>query len=160
MLALDVRDALRSLARAPGFTLIALITLAPGIGGTSSTVTLVDGILLRPLPRPAADAMVTVVRSTDRAREDTSFFAAEFLAPKRHARSFARRAGLREDIVEVSEGPAPVPLRSLQTTAGFFAVGALTPGLGRGYSAADCGSGGRGPSDAQRSRRSDGSRRE
>jgi predicted permease len=62
-LALDVRLTLRKLARAPGFTLVVLLTLALGIGANTAIFTLVDGILLRPLPFPRPDRLVRVYQT-------------------------------------------------------------------------------------------------
>ncbi|MBW3535985.1 MAG: ABC transporter permease, partial [Gemmatimonadetes bacterium] len=56
----EVRRALRSLARVPGFTAASVLALAVGIGATATLVTLVDAILLRPLPYPAAERVVRV----------------------------------------------------------------------------------------------------
>src|SRR5680860_1039858 len=57
-LAQDVRFTYRKLAGAPGFTLIVLLTLALGIGANSAIFTLVDSILLQPLPFPAPETLV------------------------------------------------------------------------------------------------------
>jgi len=56
----DIRYALRSFLRAPGFTLVALITLALGIGGTTAIFSIVDGVVLRPLPYPQPDRLMMV----------------------------------------------------------------------------------------------------
>src|SRR5262245_21187139 len=62
MISQDIRTALRSLRRTPGFTVVALLTVAIGIGGTTAIFSVVDGILLRPLPYPDPSAIVSLVR--------------------------------------------------------------------------------------------------
>jgi putative ABC transport system permease protein len=131
----DVRYALRSLGRAPGFTLVALLTLALGIGGTTAIFSVVDGILLRPLPYPDPNHIVTLTRTNSSTSGDPSFAAADFLDHKRGSRSFSALAGFRQEIVDMTLGSGePVRLTALQTTAAFFDVFQLPPLIGRTYS--------------------------
>jgi putative ABC transport system permease protein len=126
----DVRYALRSLARVPGFTLVALITLALGIGGTTAIFSVVDGILLRPLPYPEPAALVSLSRTR---QANDSFSPADFLDYKRDTRTFAAVAGYREDIVDMTGGAEPVRLSTLETTGAFFDAFGLPPLMGRVY---------------------------
>jgi hypothetical protein len=70
-LTLDLRYALRSVARSPGFAASALLTIALGVGSTTAIFSIVDGVLLRPLPytqseRASAPASASTARSSDR----------------------------------------------------------------------------------------------
>jgi hypothetical protein len=67
----DVKLAIRTLLRAPGFTVIVLTTLAVAIGANTAIFSVVDGVLLRPLPYPDADRIVTVAAATYPAPERT-----------------------------------------------------------------------------------------
>jgi ABC-type lipoprotein release transport system permease subunit len=60
-LARDLRSAIRSLARNPGFTAVSVLTLALGIGATTAVFSVVYGVLFRPLPFPGADRLVQIV---------------------------------------------------------------------------------------------------
>ncbi len=125
----DVRYACRSLRRAPGFTLVALLTLALGIGGTTAIFSVVDGILLRPLPYPDAGAVVRMTRSEDAG----GFSPADYLDYRNGSRSFAALAAYRQDIVDLTGHGDPIRLFALETTGGFFDVFGVQPLAGRTY---------------------------
>ena len=59
----DLSDAVRSLARSRGFTIAAILTLAIGIGATTAIYSVVDTILLQPLPFPDSDRLVRVIEN-------------------------------------------------------------------------------------------------
>ena len=132
MLVQDIRYALRSFLRAPGFTLVALVTLALGIGGTTAIFSIVDGVLLRPLPYPDPGRILRINRVGANGGLD-SFSAADYRDLKKDATTFSAIAGYRSDIVDMTGRGEPVRIIGMQTTAAFFDVFDAPPLLGRTY---------------------------
>lgn len=128
----DVRYALRSFRRAPGFTFVALLTLALGIGGTTAIFSIVDGVVLRPLPYNQPDRIVRLNRISASGGVD-SFSAADYRDLKREATTFSAVSGYRSDIVDVTGRGEPIRIIGTQTTAAFFDVFDAPPLLGRAY---------------------------
>jgi putative ABC transport system permease protein len=128
----DIRYALRSFLRAPSFTLVALVTLALGIGGTTAIFSIVDGVLLRPLPYSDPGRIFRVNRVGATGGLD-SFSAADYRDLKKDATSFAAIAGYRSDIVDMTGRSEPVRIIGVQTTSAFFDVFDAAPLLGRTY---------------------------
>jgi putative ABC transport system permease protein len=128
----DIRYALRSFRRAPGFTLVALITLALGIGGTTAIFSIVDGVLLRPLPYTDSGRIVRIERIAANGGVD-SFSAADYRDVTKAATMYAAIAGYRSDIVDLTGRGEPVRVDGMQTTPAFFDVFDAPPLLGRTY---------------------------
>lgn len=132
MLTQDIRYAFRSFARAPGFTLVALVTLALGIGGTTAIFSIVDGVVLRPLPYSDPDRIVRITR-TLAGGADAAFSGPDYRDLKRGASYFSAIAGYRSDIIDLTGRSEPVRVTGLETTAAFFDVFDAPPLLGRTY---------------------------
>jgi putative ABC transport system permease protein len=132
-LAQDVRYTLRTLRRSPGFTLVAILTLALGIGGTTAIFTVVDGVVLRELPYPAADRLVSIVQVAERT-SPASFSPADYVDLKRGTRAFSAMSGYREEIVDLTGSGDPERLEAIQASSGFFDVFGASPIICRTYS--------------------------
>ncbi len=132
MLIQDIRYALRSFLRAPGFTLVALVTLALGIGGTTAIFSIVDGVVLRPLPYHDSGRIVRLVRTNARG-DDASFSAPDYLDLKKGATYLSAVAGYRSDIIDLTGRAEPVRVTGMETTAAFFDVFDAPPVVGRTY---------------------------
>jgi putative ABC transport system permease protein len=128
----DIRYALRSFRRAPGFTVVALITLALGIGGTTAIFSIVDGVLLRPLPYLDAERIVRINRIVPNGGVD-SFSAFDYRDVKKDASTLAAVAGYRSDIIDLTGRGEPVRATGMQTTAAFFDIFDAPPIIGRTY---------------------------
>ena len=130
----DLRYAIRNLVRSPGFTVVALLTLALGIGANTAIFSVVNGVLLRPLPYPDAEQIVHIW-STSPAEPKGSFSAADFLEFRRDNRSLLKLGGYREDalVMTTLEGEE-VRVQGALVTLDYFDVFAVPASLGRTFS--------------------------
>ena len=133
---MDLKLAFRSFASNPGFTAVVLLTLGLGIGGSTSIFSVVNGVLLRPLPYPDPDRVVSV--QSQRSADETSHAPADFLDLQREQRSFTTMAGYRGDVIDItSENAEPRRLDGALVTNAFFDVFGVPAARGRTFSAAD-----------------------
>ncbi len=137
----DVRYGVRSLRCAPGFTLVAVLTLALGIGATTAIFTVVYAVLLRPLPYAEPEHIVAVGSFNAAGTGDESkpsFNApADFLDWRRQSQSFAALAAITGMQASYERGGRVETLPGALVTEDFFAVLGVAPQLGRTFIADD-----------------------
>ena len=132
----DVRYGLRMLRRTPGFTLAALLTLAIGIGANTAIFTIVDGVLLRPLPYADPARLVTVGDRTANGQSANVGFAT-VLDWRARSRTFEHVAMMRSwQPTLVTNGEAE-RLPAVRVSANYFDMLGVRPVLGRGFTADD-----------------------
>jgi predicted permease len=127
----DLRYALRSLLRARWFTAMVVLTLALGIGANSAIFSVVDAVLLRPLPFAAADRVVNM--AWEGGGHLQSLSAVKFQYWHDHARAFAAMATWRLLPARVATGREMSAVLGLAVTRDFLQVVGHTPALGRGF---------------------------
>jgi predicted permease len=130
----DLRFALRQLRKSPGFTFIAVITLALGIGANTAIFSVIYGVLLRPLPYPDGDRIM-IVTETDANQPQISVSFPDYVDWKRDNTVFENIAVARRESFNLSglEGRAPEQISGGLVTANFFKVIGLEPQLGRTF---------------------------
>ncbi len=132
----DATYALRALKRQPGFTAVTLATLALGIGSTTAIFSVVDGVLLRPLPFDGAERYVHlsgVYRSESVEIPGLGVADASFLEYRRRLSSFEALEGFNErDVNVIGDGP-PETVQGAEVTAGLFDMLGIRPILGRTF---------------------------
>jgi putative ABC transport system permease protein len=136
MLVQDLRYGARSLRKTPAFTAIAVITLALGIGVNVAMFSIVDGVLLRPLPYPNSDRIVTLYTSMPQFRQASVSYP-NFLDWQERSRSFERLAAEREDNFNLTGLANPERLRGRMVSAQIFSVLGINPVLGRTFTPDD-----------------------
>jgi len=130
----DVRYAVRLLWRAPGFTVAALATLAICLGANLTVFAVVDSILLRPLPFPAADRLVRVFNSYPKAGvPDDGCSVTNYYERRGKIAAFMALAAYRDGTAIVGETGATEREQVTQVTPDFFTTLGRGPVLGRAF---------------------------
>jgi putative ABC transport system permease protein len=137
----DVRYCLRWLARAPGFTAVVVITLALGIGANTAIFSLVNGVLLRPLPFPQPQKLVRVYSEFPTFPHGGlhKFWISgpEYLELRQNAHSFQSLDAWTTDDFNLSGGAQPLRVHGARVTGGLLATLGVQPALGRTLTAGD-----------------------
>ncbi len=133
MLTHRIRYALRTLRRTPGFTVIAILTVALGVGANTAVFSVVDGVLLRPLPYAHPDRLVKLSEVPPSRRASAARFgiAAANLEHYRLARSFAGLAGYTRMSRTLTGSGEPVQVLGEEVTTDLFALLGASAALGR-----------------------------
>ena len=134
----DVRCGLRMLRRNPGFTLVAVLTLALGIGANTAIFSVVHAVLLRPLPYPRPERLVMLWQSyPQRGLTFWRLSQANFAAYREQSRSFESLAVYTRAGYNVSGGGEADRLQAANVSAEFFDIFSVAPRLGRTFRAGD-----------------------
>jgi putative ABC transport system permease protein len=146
-LARDVRHMGRALRRSPGFAATVILTLGLGIGGNTAIFSVVDQVLLRPLPYPNGDRLILVFErfdtegamtfGADRSTPCTCVSPANWLDWQRDSRTIENIAVWRSGPVTLTGVGEPVRLNNQGVSAEFFPVLGVSPLLGRTIDAND-----------------------
>ncbi len=130
------RAAARTLLRRPAFVVPALVTLALGTSVTTTVFTVADTVLIKPLPYPDADRLVTVYEASDTNPGQTALIApARLLDWNRLNRTFTIISGSYSENVTDTSGTEPERLAGRRVAPAFFAVFGVDAMLGRTFSA-------------------------
>ena len=133
----DLRFALRGLMRSPGFAVVAVVTLTLGIGATAAVFTLVDGVILKPLPYPDAGELVSV-RHAGRGGEDRlPMSPGLYLLYRDQAGSFESIAIHRGTVVNLMRDGDPERILGRSVTPSFFTVLRVDAVVGRALTGED-----------------------
>lgn len=129
----DVRYAVRSLRKSPGFSTVAILSLALGIGANTTIFTFVNAVLLRPLPYPDSHRIVILRERPLASGETVHVHPFNFLQWRARATSFEALALLQTPPLTVMGSSGAEQIGRIETTSEFFRVFGLSPALGRTF---------------------------
>ena len=129
----DLRFALRTLRGRPAFTLLAVLTLALGIGATTAIFSVVNAVLLRPLPWPHPEQLVLVWGTRGEVRQNGVAYL-DYLDWRQQSRSFKSLGVIRGQSVNLTGGDQPERVIGSFVTSNVFEMLGATPAQGRFFS--------------------------
>ena len=139
----DLAHAARSLKRNPGFTVVAVLTLALGIGATTAIFTVISAVLLRPLPYPDADRLVQVFSPpfsnpiVSRRLREPSLYPRDFDLLRHQTHTLSHVAGYILTSTTLTGRGDAVRLTGVQASASLFPALGVAPQIGRSFSEAE-----------------------
>ncbi len=133
--AFDVRFALRQLRTNRSFATVAILTLALGIGATTTLFTVLHAVVLRPLPFPEADRLIDI--ATESRGEPGAISVGNYYVIRERARSFESLAARSGATFNLTENGEPERIAGAHVTASYFDVLGIRPALGRTFTAGE-----------------------
>jgi putative ABC transport system permease protein len=134
----DLRYGARMLRKKPGFTLIAVLTLALGIGANTAIFSVANAVLLKPLPYPQSEQLVFIhEQRITQGRLQGPIAPPDFFAWQEQNRSFARMAAYTDALFNLTGDGEPERVWGMITTPELFATLGVRPMLGRDFTAED-----------------------
>jgi putative ABC transport system permease protein len=124
----DLRFNARVLRKTPGFTLVAILTLALGIGANTAIFSVLNGVLLRPLPYPNPQQLIAM-------KQNESL--QNLLDIQRQTRTFSQGGGINIMAMDYTDGLEPIEVRAASISAGFLETLGIAPMIGRMVSPAE-----------------------
>jgi len=133
----DALHTLRSLRRNPVFSFVVILTLALGIGGTTAIFSVVNGVLLKPLPYQDPGTLVSVFHADETYSGPYPLSPAHYFTFREHARTLSNIGVWRESQVTITGLDQPERVLAIMITDGVLPVLGVEPALGRGYTEED-----------------------
>jgi len=127
----DLRYALRMLAKSPGFTAVAVLTLALGIGVNTTVFSVINGLLLRPMPVPHPEQITVIGAQQEGSSDFQGFSYPDYLDIRGQATTFSDILGYRVSLVGLAVDGKGEHCIISRVTGNFFSVAGIQPALGR-----------------------------
>jgi putative ABC transport system permease protein len=129
----DLRTAFRVLRKQPSYASVAILTLAIGIAGATAIFSILNAVVLRPLPYPEPDRLAVIRDAAPPRFPEFSVSPGRFLEWQARTRSFEAIAATRNDVANLTGRGDPRRLPAAAVSATFFAVGGVYPVKGRAF---------------------------